>query len=391
MITHDTWQRIKEIFESAQKLSAAERSDFLDEACGDDASIREEVETLLTADASNEDFLSAPAYEFAASLLAETEFSAGQKIGPYTILCPLGSGGMGQIYLAEDAKLRRKIAIKLISPQFAGDSSRVGRFEQEALAASALNHPNICVIYELGTTENGRHFIAMEYIQGITLRDQLARGPLPVSKALNMAVQVATALSSAHASGIVHRDIKPENIMLRPDGYVKVLDFGLAKLTERLPGQDGSHAGQRNVQTETGMLMGTVKYMSPEQLRDTQVDERTDIWSLGVVLYEMLTGSTPFEAGSSNETVAAVLAPHRMPLKFPDGIGKQLQEIIVKALEKERDHRYQTMVKFATDLISRATKRIYIQNQSFSFTEENNEEFDRFFEGFRRDFVRDLH
>src|SRR6185369_8850016 len=236
MITHDSWQRIKEIFQSAQELTSEERSDFLDRACGDDKSLREEVEALLSADATNEDFLSAPAYEFAASIIAgdETEFSAGQKIGPYTILCPLGSGGMGQIYLAEDAKLKRKIALKFIAPQFASDPARVSRFEQEALAASALNHPNICIIHELGT-ENGRHFIAMEYIQGITLRDQLAQGSLAVPEALNIAVQVATALSTAHASRIVHRDIKPENIMLRPDGYVKVLDFGLAKLTEILP------------------------------------------------------------------------------------------------------------------------------------------------------------
>src|ERR1044071_9231954 len=215
MITHDSWQRIKEIFQSAQELTPEERSDFLDRACGDDESLREEVEALLTADAENEDFLSAPAYEFAASIIApeETEFSAGQAIGRYEILCPLGSGGMGQIYLCEDAKLRRKIALKFISPQFASDPLRVSRFEQEALAASALNHPNICIIHELGTTENGRHFIAMEYIQGITLRDQLSRGPLPAPQALNIAVQVATALSSAHASGIIHRDIKPENIM----------------------------------------------------------------------------------------------------------------------------------------------------------------------------------
>ena len=148
---------------------------------------------------------------------------------------------MGQIYLAEDAKLRRKIALKLISQQFASDPRRVSRFEQEALAASALNHPNICVIHELGITETGRHFIAMEYIQGITLREQLSRGPLRITQALNIAVQVATALSSAHASRIVHRDIKPENIMLRPDGYVKVLDFGLAKLTEILPEPGGVH------------------------------------------------------------------------------------------------------------------------------------------------------
>ena len=352
MITHDSWQRIKEIFQSAQELKPEERSDFLDRACGDDQSLREEVEALLTADASNEDFLSTPAYEFAASIIAgeEIEFSAGQEIGPYTILCPLGSGGMGQIYLAEDAKLRRKIAIKLISPQFAADPSRVQRFEQEALAASALNHPNICVIHQLGTTESGRHFIAMEYIQVTTLRQQLSRGGISVSKAMNIAVEVATALSSAHASGIIHRDIKPENIMLRPDGYVKVLDFGLAKLTEHVPEPGNANTVAINVHTETGMLMGTVKYMSPEQLRDTKVDERTDIWSLGVVLYEMLTGSTPFEAPTTNETVAAILAPQRSPLKFPDGIPKQLQDIVSKALEKEREDRYQTVAKFATDL-----------------------------------------
>jgi len=350
MITHDSWQRIKEIFQSAQNLSGAERSDFLNKACGDDASIREEVEALLTADASNEDFLSAPAYEFAASILAETEFSAGQKIGHYTILCPLGSGGMGQIYLADDLKLRRKIALKLISRQFASDPQRVQRFEQEALAASALNHPNICVIHELGRTESGRHFIAMEYIQGITLRDQLSRGPLPIKQALNFAVQVATALSSAHASGIVHRDIKPENIMLRPDGYVKVLDFGLAKLMQIPHVTEVPFQASKNVPTEAGTLMGTVKYMSPEQLRETKVDERSDIWSLGVVLYEMLTGTTPFDTETTNDTIAAILAVQPASLKFPDQIPGKLRDMIAKAIEKERDWRYQTISKLAADL-----------------------------------------
>jgi len=352
MITHDSWQRIKEIFQSAQELKPEERSDFLDRACGDDKSLREEVEALLTADAGNDDFLSAPAYEFAASIIAseETEFSAGQKIGPYTILCPLGSGGMGQIYLAEDAKLRRKIALKFISQQFASDPGRVRRFEQEALAASALNHPNICVIHELGLAENDRHFIAMEYIQGITLREQLSRGPLPVKQALNIAIQVGTALSSAHASRIVHRDIKPENIMLRPDGYVKVLDFGLAKLTEVLPVPETPLLGAKNVATEAGTLMGTVKYMSPEQLRETKVDERSDIWSLGVVLYEMLTGSTPFEAATPNDTVAAIRAIQPVSLRFPDQVPDQLRSVIARALEKERDRRYQTISKLAADL-----------------------------------------
>src|SRR6185312_4590840 len=320
MITHDNWPRIKEIFDSAQQLSRAERPDFLDHACGDDTSLREEVEALLTADAGNEDFLSAPAYEFAASIIAgeETEFSAGQKIGPYTILCPLGSGGMGQIYLAEDAKLRRKIALKFISPQFASDPQRVRRFEQEALAASALNHPNICVIHELGITDSGRHFIAMEYIQGTTLRQQLSDGPLSVSKALNIAVQVATALSSAHASRIVHRDIKPENIMLRPDGYVKVLDFGLAKLTEKT--SESKTAGSEidtklRGHTRPGTVLGTVDYMSPEQARGQTVDQRTDVFSLGIVLYQMAAGRAPFAAATDVDKLVSILEKEPPPLE----------------------------------------------------------------------------
>jgi serine/threonine protein kinase len=352
MITHDSWKRIKEIFHSAQELAPAERADFLEEACGDDPSIREEVEALLTADAGNEDFLSAPAYEFAASILTgeENEFSSGQKIGRYTILCPLGSGGMGQIYLAKDSKLDRNIALKLISPQFAHDGRRVHRFEQEARAASALNHPNICVIHEIGKTESGRHYIAMEHIQGSTLREQMSRGRFSVSKALNVAAQVAAALASAHASGIVHRDIKPENIMLRPDGYVKILDFGLAKLADFVPDRSRLSEVRTTVHTETGMLMGTVKYMSPEQLREAKVDERTDIWSLGVVLYEMLTGETPFEAPTSTAMVDAILAAQRTPLRFPEGVSQPLQDSIRKALEKDRNLRYLTVTKFAADL-----------------------------------------
>src|SRR5215217_4742721 len=211
MITHERWQRIKEIFHAAQERTPAERTSFLKEVCGDDASIREEVEALLTADAGNDDFLSSPAYEFAAGMLASetNEFLAGQKIGRFEIQCSLGAGGMGQIYLAHDANLNRKIALKLISSEFATDPRRVHRFEQEARAASALNHPNVCVIHEIAITDTGRHFIAMEFIEGVTLRDQLERGPLTLFEALNVATQVAAALSSAHASGIVHRDIKP--------------------------------------------------------------------------------------------------------------------------------------------------------------------------------------
>ena len=352
MITHDRWQRIKEIFHSAQDRMPEERREFLAEACGDDHAMREEVEALLTADASNEDFLSSPAYEFAAGMLASeaTEFLPGQKVGRYAILCSLGAGGMGHIYLARDAALGRKIALKLISPEFATDPRRVLRFEQEARAASALNHPNVCVIHEIGITETGRHFIAMEHIQGITLRDELARGTVKPLEALRIAVQVGAALASAHAAGIVHRDIKPENIMLRPDGYVKVVDFGLAKLTERLPEQQQPEDTATRVRTEPRILMGTVKYMSPEQLRETQVDERTDIWSLGIVLYEMLTGVTPFDARSRNDTIASILGPQPAELHLPAELPQKFYEVVSKTLEKDRSRRYQTVSRLASDL-----------------------------------------
>jgi eukaryotic-like serine/threonine-protein kinase len=354
MITHDRWQRIKEIFHSAQARTPAERVGFLNEVCGDDASVREEVEALLTADASNDDFLSSPAYEFAAGMLASeaSEFSAGQKVGRYEILLSLGAGGMGQIYLAYDAQLGRKIALKLISREFATDPRRVHRFEQEARAASALNHPNVCVIHEIGTTDNGRHFIAMEYIQGITLRDRLARGTLKPLEALQIAIQVGAALASAHAIGIVHRDIKPENIMLRPDGYVKVVDFGLAKLTEILPELRDPGEAETKVQTEPRTIMGTIKYMSPEQLREGSIDDRTDIWSLGVVLHEMLTGCTPFEARSRNDSIALILATQPAELLLPEELPIQFREAVKKTLEKDYTDRYQTVTKLTADLNS---------------------------------------
>jgi serine/threonine protein kinase len=369
MITHDRWQRIKDVFNSAQDRPPAERSAFLNEVCGDDPSVREEVEALLSADESNDDFLSYPAYEFAAGMLASeaSEFPAGQKIGRFEIQCMLGAGGMGQIYLAHDANLGRKIALKLIAREFATDAHRVHRFEQEARAASTLNHPNVCVIHDVGITETGRHFIAMEYIQGITLRDHLSRGTLKLIEALQVTLQAGAALASAHAFGIVHRDIKPENIMLRPDGYVKVVDFGLAKLTEVLPEQRRSGEVSTRVLTEPRMLMGTVKYMSPEQLREGPVDERTDIWSLGIVLYEMLTGATPFEARSRNDSIALILSLEPARLMFPDHVPPELREIIKKALEKDSEKRYQTVTKLTAD-VSRLKKELERNADNYSAT-----------------------
>lgn len=364
MITHEKWPRIKEIFQTVQARPAAERADLLDELCGDDQSLREDVEALLIADASNEDdrFLNTPAYQFVAPILVDgvtetPEFSDGQKVGRYTIIHRLGAGGMGEIYLARDERLGRKVALKFIAREFATNPHRVLRFEQEARAVSSLNHPNVCVVHETGVTETGRHFIAMEYIQGSTLRDKLRSGALELREALHIATEVARALGSAHAAGIIHRDIKPENIMLRPDGYVKVLDFGLAKLAERLP--HVTHVSPAAVHTEAGMLMGTVKYMSPEQLRQSELDERSDIWSLGIVLYEMLRGTTPFEALTPNDSIALILGPQTPPLTLSNNLPAGLAGIIGKAIEKDRTGRYRNVRQLEADLIAqqRAVER----------------------------------
>ncbi len=230
MSTRKHWQQIKAIFHSAQDYAPADRASFLDRACGDDYSIRQEVESLLTADETNEDFLGTPAYELMAGVLGDekTEFVPGQEVGPYKILSSLGHGGTSEVYLAQDSRLPRKVALKVLAAEIARNERWVQRFEHEARAASSLNHPNICMIHEIGTTEDGRRFIAMEHIDGLTLRDVMEQSQLAPAKAVDVAIQVASALAAAHDAGIVHRDIKPENIMLRRDGYVKVLDFGIA-------------------------------------------------------------------------------------------------------------------------------------------------------------------
>ncbi len=216
----DRWQTIDRLFHSTLSCAQEKRAGFLSQACGDDEALRVEVESLLRAHEQDGSFLDLPAYEVAADFLADAfgGLFAGQQIGPYKIISPLAAGGMGEVYLAQDSRLGRKIALKLLPPDFAKDQHRVRRFAQEARAASALNHPNVCVIHEVGKTSDGRHFIAMELIEGITLRERISRGPLSLTDALTVAEQVAAALTAAHAAGVVHRDIKPENIMLRRDG-----------------------------------------------------------------------------------------------------------------------------------------------------------------------------
>src|SRR5687768_13396819 len=219
----------------------------------------------------------------------------GKSIAHYKIISLLGKGGMGEVYLAQDTRLGRKVALKLLPLPLSKDKDRLRRFEREARSASALNHPNVCVVHEIGETPDGRRFIAMEYINGLTLRQRLLKGPLTLTESIDIALQSASALAAAHEAGVVHRDIKPENMMLRQDGYVKVLDFGLAKLTERYSVSSDSEAHTfPDFDTHSGLMIGTISYLSPEQARREEVDERSDLWSLGVVLYEMLTGTLPF-------------------------------------------------------------------------------------------------
>src|SRR2546421_126250 len=275
-----------------------------------------------------------------------------ESISRYKILEKLGSGGMGDVYLAEDTKLGRKVALKLLAQELTQNRDRLSRFDQEAFAASGLNHPNILTIYELGD-EGGRHFIATEYIEGQTLRKRLQTTPMEIVEVLDVAIQVAGALEEAHAASIIHGDIKPENVMIRRNGHVKVLDFGLAKLIERQEPEltDTEAVTRALVQTDAGMVLGTSQYMSPEQARGKPVDARTDIWSLGVVLYEMATGRAPFSGETKTDIIVAIAKNDPPPLvRFAPNAPAEFEWIVLKALRKDVDERYQTVKELETDL-----------------------------------------
>jgi eukaryotic-like serine/threonine-protein kinase len=348
------WQNLKDIFHAAITLLPDERRAYLDRACDGNESLRQAVESLLK---SHEEtgFVDQPAYQAAADMLMQNrKLAAGQTVGRYRIISLIGEGGMGQVYLAEDTRLNRKVSLKFLASTFTNDRERLRRFEQEAQAVSALNHPNILTIHEIGA-EDVRQFIATEFIEGQTLRERLRSG-LDIDDALDVAIQVASALVAAHRLNIVHRDIKPENIMIRKDdGLVKVLDFGLAKMTQHQ--QSGAVADSAlttalQANTGPGVVMGTVAYMSPEQARGETVDERTDIWSLGVVLYEMVTGCSPFLAGTSNEIISAILSKQIPPplARYSRLVPERLEEIVEKALTKNREERYQTSKDLLIDL-----------------------------------------
>src|SRR5438034_6772508 len=337
------FQTIEEIFLAALDQEPDQISAFLDTACEGDEALRREVEVLLASDQRAGRFIESSPVGLATKIIQNREADSllGQTIDHYKISESIGAGGMGEVYLATDIVAGRKAALKLLPMRFTGDAERLKRFEREARAVVGLNHPNILTVYEIGE-DHSTHYIATELIEGETLRQRLVRGRIEVGEAVDVVNQVASALAAAHRAGIVHRDIKPENIMLRPDGYVKVLDFGIAKLAEQeVPVTTPRDEALLLVETNLGSVLGTVRYMSPEQACGAPVDKSTDIWSLGVVLYEMVTRHAPFIGDTPREVMSSILEKEPPPLtSYLAHSPSELQRITGKTLRKDREERY---------------------------------------------------
>jgi len=343
-MTPARFQTIEEIFLAAVEQEPEQVSAFLDTACDGDESLRREVEALLASDQRAGRFIERSTVGLVTKIIQNRQADSlvGQTIGHYKISESIGTGGMGEVYLATDIIAGRKAALKLLPLRFTGDAERLQRFKQEARAVVALNHPNILTVYEIGE-DHSVHYIASELIEGETLRQRLTHGPMQLSEAVDVAIQVASALAAAHQTETVHRDIKPENIMLRPDGYVKVLDFGIAKLAEQdVPVTTPRDEALFLIETHWGSVLGTVRYMSPEQACGAHINKTTDIWSLGVVLYEMVTGHAPFAGDIAKEVMCSILEKEPPPLtRYVARAPAELQQIVTKTLRKDRAQRYQ--------------------------------------------------
>ena len=353
LMTPQHWQQVKQLFQSAIQYPPDRRAAFLDEACFRDPALRNEIDSLISSHDQAGDSIEAMAGGVAAQMLGDDQGGSfiGKDIGPYRITSHIGKGGMGDVFLANDLRLHRRVALKLLPRELAQDNGRLRRFRREARAVSALNHPNIFTVHEVGQIES-LNFIVAEFIEGETLRNRMRRQRLGVREALGIATQIASALAAAHKAGIVHRDVKPENIMLREDGIVKVVDFGLAKLTQPQSSTTSTEAPTlTNLTTDPGTMMGTVSYMSPEQARGVDVDQRTDVFSLGVLVYEMIAGERPFEGETTSDVIVSLLTKDPAPIASHNAeVPVELERIVWKCLEKNCDTRYQSAQQLLGDL-----------------------------------------
>ena len=346
----ERWQQIERLCHEALKRDESQRAAFLEEACQGDESLRREVEDLLAQETRAEDYLEAPAVEVEAKAMAQgqADYWVGRVVGSYEIVSLLGTGGMGEVYLAQDTRLERKVALKFLPDFLQQDPTARRRLLREAKLAASLDHPFICKVYDTGETE-GRTFIAMEYVEGETLQQKLARGPLTGREALRIATEMAEALEQAHRKEIVHRDLKPSNVMLTDQGHVKVMDFGIAK---RLRIAEGEEQDWTTTLTAAESVIGTLPYMSPEQVRGRKLDTRSDLFSFGVVLYEMLTGEHPFRRPVPADTVAAILEKEPVPLsRLSPEVPAEVQSVVTRLLAKDPGQRYQTVSELGKGLL----------------------------------------
>jgi len=348
-VTPERLQQIQELYHSAREREPDRRTAFLAGACEGDEDLRREVESLLGADKPGSCFLEVPVMRQAAGILASQQsgsrhrFAPGLELGPYVIEARLGAGGMGEVYRAKDKRLHRTVALKVLPQRLADTPGLRQRLEREAKVISSLNHPQICTLYDIGR-QGEIDYLVMEFLEGDTLRRAIEAGPLPSSKATEIAIQVAAGLAAAHAAGLVHRDLKPDNIMITRSGQVKILDFGLAKQGRTTPGSTTTDL------TDEGTVLGTAGYMSPEQVRAEVVDQRSDLFSFGVVLYEMLCGRRAFSGISSVEVMNAILNDE--PAELPALVPSALARIVLRCLEKERERRFQSAADLAFALES---------------------------------------